>query len=125
VEFHPDVTAETGQQWGYYSTSADLDSLLRYLNFKGKRESELINNLSANYQQILAEMHRRVAEQEAQQFQARRSDRIKGTPNGDNHDAQRSYIAYVNKATNLSGCLLCLHVFHSSFNYTHLKCIMN
>ncbi|KAF8923559.1 hypothetical protein BGZ58_002805 [Dissophora ornata] len=101
---HPSKTVElldetvpvehTSASWSYYGEPEQVDTLLRWLNAKGVRESALVMAINENYELIVGGMQRRQQDLLSllQKEQHRRSTRTKTV------QATEGYLGYVNKA---------------------------
>ncbi|KAG0367850.1 ATP-utilizing chromatin assembly and remodelling N-terminal-domain-containing protein [Gamsiella multidivaricata] len=80
-------------QWSYYCEPEQIDSLLRWLNSKGTRESVLVSALNSHYDLIVGGMQRRHQDllNQLHKEQHRRSTRTKTV------QATEGYLGYVNR----------------------------
>ncbi|XP_071697927.1 uncharacterized protein [Rutidosis leptorrhynchoides] len=100
--FHKDsrifVESSDHKQWGYYTTKAELDSLMGSLNRKGERERALKYQLEKRYDKISGEMHKKSKEAQRikmeEEAELRRSTRVRAPPR---ENPARAFLNYVNK----------------------------
>lgn len=68
--------------------------LLEYLNKKGKKEFDLLNNLTKKYSKIIHSINQRIQEFNKENFSIRRSERL--AANIEKKDKEKSFMTYHN-----------------------------